>query len=67
MEYTTRTKIKFTIGLGDNYKEEIQTMECLGFTQEQIELSAKGDIASEVQKKYDEWVSSHLLEKWEIV
>lgn len=67
MKYTLETKIKFGIALGRDTEESIETMEELGFSQEELDNKTEEEIEKELQESYDDWAANYLDAGWAIV
>lgn len=67
MKYTLDTQIKFGITLDRSTKEQIESMEELGFTQEELESKSDEEIAKELQEMYENWQANYLDAGWAVV
>ncbi len=66
MKYTLETKIQFSIALGRDSEEEIQTMEELGFTQEYLETKTDEEIERDILEMYEDWQANYLDAGWSV-
>ena len=67
MKYTLDTQIKFGVALGRSAEEQIETMEELGFTQEELDTKSNKEIEKELQQLYDDWEANYLDAGWAVV
>ena len=67
MEYKLDTSIKFVIAFTNEKKEEIQTMEELGFTQEDLDRKSIEEIEKDLQEMYDDWKHNYLDAGWSVL
>ena len=67
MKYTLDTKIKFGVALRRESEEEIQTMEDLGFTKEQLDTNSEEEIEKQILEMYEDWERNYLDAGWAMV
>lgn len=67
MKYTLDTEIRFAIVLDRSKTEETQTIEEMGFTQEELETKSEEEIEKEIQEIYETWEQNYLDAGWAVV
>lgn len=67
MKYKLDTQIKFRISLDRSKEEQIENMEKLGFSQEELDTKSNEEIEKELQELYDDWKINYLDAGWTVV
>ncbi len=67
MKYKLDTQIKFGVALCQSKEEKIETMEELGFTQEELNTKSNKEIEKQLQELYDDWEANYLDAGWAVV
>lgn len=67
MKYTLQTRIKFGVAMDRSAEESIETMEELGFTQEELDTKTEEEIEKDLLEMFLDWQANHLDAGWAIV
>lgn len=67
LKYTLDTTIRFGINLSGVVEEDIETLEEMGFTQDELDSKDEEQIEKEIQEMYENWQANYLDAGWAVV